>query len=58
MLAALTVSSLARVASSSATRPCRSSAGNRIGTIGRNRFEQTLSATSQSWISASRTSTP
>ena len=39
-------------------RTCRSSAVSRIGTIGRNRFEQTWSATPQDWISASRTSTP
>ena len=58
MLAALTASSLARVASSSTTRPCRSKAGSNTGSIGRSRFEHTRSATSHTWISASRTSTP
>ena len=58
IVAALTCSSFARVASSSVTQPCRSKAGNNTVIIGCSRFEHTRSATSQSWISASRTSGP
>ena len=52
IVAALIVSTLARMASSSVKWPCRSSAGTRIRSSGFSRFPQTRSDASHSTISA------
>lgn len=58
IVAGLTVSSLPRSASSSANRPCHSSAGNKTGINGLRRLEHSRSEASHNTMSASRTSLP
>jgi hypothetical protein len=58
IVAGLMVSNSARIVSSIASWPCRSTAGNSTGMIGFSRFEQSRSEASHSTINACWTSIP